>query len=247
MSNIIPQNKFYVYQLRLETSEEPFYIGKGKAGRISAHFTSSQLKKKSYKNNILNKAIKDGVQIIITKLHENITEQEAFDLEMHYIAMYGRIDLGTGILANHTDGGEGMSGYVPTKETKLKLSMSNVGQKRSEETKINISNSKKGKTIGHENHFSGKRHTEATKKIMKTKNYIKRLFSWEHPSVTEVSLTTVWKQADLLYCLYIAGHKTKNKLAIETKISPNNLSTIVNKFKSGWIPLLDNNWCSKFI
>lgn len=53
----------YVYQLRLENSESPFYIGKGRGRRILEHFRHSSLKKRSHKNNVINKAIREGVEV----------------------------------------------------------------------------------------------------------------------------------------------------------------------------------------
>lgn len=53
---------FYVYQLRLANSESPFYIGKGRGRRILEHFRPSVLKKRSHKNNVINKAIHEGVE-----------------------------------------------------------------------------------------------------------------------------------------------------------------------------------------
>ena len=41
-------------------------------------------------------------------------------INMFVIAFYGRINNDTGCLANLTDGGEGMSGWVPSEETRQK-------------------------------------------------------------------------------------------------------------------------------
>ena len=61
---------------------------------------------------------------------ENLSEDEAFDLEIKLIAEYGRKDLGTGCLLNFTDGGEGLSN--PSKETREKISQANIGKKLNE-------------------------------------------------------------------------------------------------------------------
>jgi hypothetical protein len=61
------------------------------------------------------------------------------------IAVFGRKDLGTGILHNRTDGGDGSSGWVPSEETKRKISEAHkgntymLGKTHSEETKRKMS------------------------------------------------------------------------------------------------------------
>jgi len=55
-------------------------------------------------------------------MRSGLPEDEAFRWEIFYIARYGRKDLGTGILRNSTDGGEGPAGNVWTKEQKAALS-----------------------------------------------------------------------------------------------------------------------------
>jgi hypothetical protein len=64
---------------------------------------------------------KDRSRVLI--LHHGLPEDLAFDYEKRLILFYGRKDLGTGLLKNMTDGGEGVSGYTHTEETKSILSV----------------------------------------------------------------------------------------------------------------------------
>jgi hypothetical protein len=118
------EKEYYVYVL-LDTREsgkwgyngislnyKPFYFGKGKNKRIEEHYRPSSLKQNNLKNKIINRVILDtGNKPIGVKLFENLTEEEALTKEKELISYFGRIDKATGILANHTDGGEGHSGY----------------------------------------------------------------------------------------------------------------------------------------
>jgi general stress protein YciG len=54
-------------------------------------------------------------------LKQNITEEEAFKHETYMIAVFGRKDLGTGILYNRTNGGEGVSGRIAGEQQKEKM------------------------------------------------------------------------------------------------------------------------------
>ena len=62
----------------------------------------------------------------IVILHENLEWEEACRIERELIAFYGRKDLGTGILRNMTDGGEGLPN--PSKEIREKLSKLKSGE-----------------------------------------------------------------------------------------------------------------------
>jgi len=110
--------KYYTYAY-LREDRTPYYIGKGEGNR-------------AYKNQNRNCPVpKDRNRIIFLK--KNITEDEAFKHETYLIAVLGRKDLGTGILRNLTDGGEGASGAVRTKEMREHLSKIRKGIKMSEE------------------------------------------------------------------------------------------------------------------
>lgn len=131
--------RFYVYAFLREKDSahgkrmSPYYIGKGSRDRATSKCRTIP-------------GPSDSSFIIFVQ--EGLTEAEAFELEKYCIAIYGRIDKGTGILRNLTDGGDGNSGYIPTREMRAKISAANkgryVGRKVSDATKAKISNATKG-------------------------------------------------------------------------------------------------------
>ena len=132
---------YYTYAY-LREDKTPYYIGKGKGNR-------------AYKKHRKGIGVpKDKSRIIFLK--QNLTEEEAFRHEIYMIAVFGRKDLGTGILHNLTDGGDGASGWVPSEETKRKQSEVKkgnthmLGKTLSEETKRKMSDTRKGKTHSEE-------------------------------------------------------------------------------------------------
>ena len=132
---------FYIYRhIRLDTNEV-FYIGKGNNldNRRKPFDRAYECKKRSkYWNRIVekNKGVFD-VEVIF----EATTESEINAKEIEFISIYGRKNLGKGTLCNLTDGADGSTGIVVSKETRLKLSASfsgenhpNFGKKLSAET-----------------------------------------------------------------------------------------------------------------
>jgi hypothetical protein len=117
-------NNYYTYAY-LREDRTPYYIGKGKRYRAYQ------------KRKTINKPPKDRILM----LKSNLTEEEAFKHEIYMIDVFGRKDLGTGILHNRTNGGEGTSGAdnakekngfykkFHTEETKLKISNAKIGTK----------------------------------------------------------------------------------------------------------------------
>jgi hypothetical protein len=122
-------NNFYVYTY-LREDGTPYYVGKGKGRR-------------AYLNGRIPPKPPQLERIQIVK--DNLTEDEAFILECKLIAEYGRKDLGTGILQNRTDGGEGVSGRIATPEAIQKRVSKNTGKKRTAEQKLRMSLAQKGR------------------------------------------------------------------------------------------------------
>ncbi|BAU39993.1 group I intron endonuclease [Ralstonia phage RSP15] len=159
-------NEHYVYQLRREDSQEPYYIGKGKGKRAWEHIQGHMLNTSQHNRNKAAKAKREGVEILVEFLWTDLSDEEAQRREVWAIKMWGRKDLKEGPLTNMTDGGDGMSGRIMSEETKKKIGDANRGNKRpdfaeyartrnykhSDETKAKISASN-----------SKRKHSEETK------------------------------------------------------------------------------------
>jgi hypothetical protein len=92
--------EYYTYAY-LREDKTPYYIGKGKGYRAYVkHWRSKS------KGGYFTPPEKDRILI----LKQNLTEEEAYKHEIYMINVFGRKDLGTGILRNMSDGGEGMKG-----------------------------------------------------------------------------------------------------------------------------------------
>lgn len=85
--------------------------------------------------------------VVATVLVDNLSIEEALELEVRYIADFRKNGHN---LLNATDGGDGITGYVFTEEARKAVSDGQRGRKFSEETKRKISESKQGKKLSEE-------------------------------------------------------------------------------------------------
>jgi hypothetical protein len=147
--------RFYTYAY-LREDGSPYYIGKGQGRRIY----------RKGKNEV--NPPKDKLRIIFLK--QNLTEDEALHHERYMIAVFGRKDLGTGLLRNRSDGGVAPANlsmetrrkmsecrkgknhplYGKSHSEKSKRKMSEASKNPSEETRRKMSEAKKGKPLTEE-------------------------------------------------------------------------------------------------
>ncbi len=163
---------FYVYLHIRNDNGTPFYVGKGHGKRYKCRDRSN-----NYWKNIVNKYDFD-----IIFLEENLTEEEAFELEIYWIQRIGRITDNTGPLVNGTIGGDGtagrsweglrngeknpMYGRKQTAETKRKISESKKGKSRPAHVQKILRTIGKGK-VGELSSRYGTKHSDQTKEKMR--------------------------------------------------------------------------------
>ena len=137
-------NRFYTYVWRRADST-PYYVGKGRWNR--AYRAGSP---------------KDRRLIIVEYYRDEMT---AFHHERKLIASFGRIDKGSGVLRNRTDGGDGTSGWIPSKEVKQKIRVANTGRRHSLATRRRLSEVGRGNR-----NKAGKKCSEASRLLMRERN-----------------------------------------------------------------------------
>ena len=137
-------NNKVVYLHYKKGTNEVFYVGIGNKDRPS--------QKGSLRSKWWNRVVdKYGYDIqVITK---DISYSQAKAIEIALISTYGRMDLGLGTLVNMTNGGDGVSGHIHTKEVRYSQSKRMIGnknmlgKKHSQDSKDKMSSSLKGREV----------------------------------------------------------------------------------------------------
>jgi hypothetical protein len=132
---------------------EPLYVGKGNKTRITDHIKTA--KRRLTKNNKDDKRLKtrfintlrliinEGYEPIYFKVKENLTEEDAFTLEIDLIKEIGRSCIKTGPLSNITEGGLGGIAWEGSHPNKGKTLVLIVGSEKAEELRKVLSDAAK--------------------------------------------------------------------------------------------------------
>lgn len=144
---------FYTYAHTRVSDGKIFYIGKGKDRRAWS-FNKRSVQWRKVKN-------KHGVDVSIIARWP--TEQEAFDHEVLLIAAFRGLGYE---LCNHTDGGDGASGWRHSPETIAKIAASNTGLKRDKEQyERGTAAREAGRAKWVAEHWTPERRAEASKRL----------------------------------------------------------------------------------
>lgn len=122
----------YTYMLVDPRNNAPFYVGKGQGKRCDFHVAEAKYytKRRSLKLNKIRKLLSLGLQPIVVKVEEGVSDAQAIEFECLLIAEMR--DLGIP-LTNMTDGGDGAKGYRHTEEHKKRMSKIQSGRLISDE------------------------------------------------------------------------------------------------------------------
>jgi len=167
-------NRFYTYAY-LREDGTPYYIGKGKGRRAYSK----------------NHSVFVPPEERILFLKKNLLEEDAYQHEAYMISVFGRKDLGTGILHNKTNGGDGTKGMLLTETQRNEISQRQLGEK---------------------NHFFGKKHTPETRKRMSKAQTGEKhsMFGRKHRTESREQISNSIKGEN--HPLYGKGHSEETKI-----------------------------------
>jgi hypothetical protein len=133
---------FYVYEHWRPDRDECFYVGKGKGKRAN-----DMSIRNGHHKAIQAKLLRLGMGVEVKIFAGNLTEDDAFRIEKERILFWKNLGID---LANHTDGGEGVSGFKLTEDQKNKISLTHKGKSKSREHREKIGKGNKNKIVSAE-------------------------------------------------------------------------------------------------
>ena len=134
--------KYYVYQLIHPKTNEPFYIGKGTGNRAYTHNEFKDDNRNPYKDRVIQKLHKQGLEPIVNIVKHFDNEQDAYDYEDKLTESIGLDNLTNMVIGARPPS---QTGRKKSLETLAKASASLRGIPRTEEWRANLSKSKSGK------------------------------------------------------------------------------------------------------
>lgn len=131
---------FYVYVV-FRLDGRPCYVGKGKGARWQQYGRHQRNNKHLLAINAAARAA--GKELPVVKIRSDLSESEALAVEAALISAIGRNPAGP--LVNLTDGGEGISGFRFSAESKEKIAAAQRGKTRSPALREQVSAKLKGR------------------------------------------------------------------------------------------------------
>ena len=237
----------YEYE-ELHFTFEPFYVGKGKGNRATAHLREAlgnwkPRQTKHHKYNKLRVILDEGLLPIIQKIKEGLSEQEAYMLEERIIKQIGCEDEEKGPLTNILKNNEfGLlpeearkrsvetrrknGHYVMSSEQKEKIRQAHLGKTLSDEHKQHILEARKGYRHSEE----AKQHIRDGQNRDKASQNTKQ--SWQNPEVAEkrkVGVAAAYKRKRELGIKYMWVNN-----GIVSKMLQEDKASIL--LEQGWVP-----------
>lgn len=137
--------KTYTVYLLFKPDGIPFYVGKSsyenfhkRYQRLHVHRYQARSGDRTRKCIVIRKLLRLGLDVSMDIVFESSSESEAFAVEKLLIAAIPN-------LTNHTDGGEGQSGYRFSDDSRRRMSIMRTGRKiHNEASRFSISSAQRG-------------------------------------------------------------------------------------------------------
>ena len=164
--------------------------------RIKDHFKSSKKHKQKINSYVQNHP--DRIEPVIFCEFDDISDNDLNQLEKETIKLFklNKCKYPDSFVFNFTDGGDGNSGYILSKETKKKISEAHTGKTLSEEHRKKISENQPDRS-GKNNPMWGKKHTSESRKQMSESHRGDKNHMWGRKHTTETKRKMSENHADV--------------------------------------------------